>query len=74
MIVAPLLDGNRLIGVLGLAIRSSRPTGRQEQLLLQALAGRLAELIGSGSPDLGASAEQALDGFRASWAAATRSL
>ena len=37
MIVAPLLDGNRLVGVLGLAIRPSRATGRQELLLLQAL-------------------------------------
>jgi DNA-binding CsgD family transcriptional regulator len=73
MIVAPLLDGNRLIGVLGLAVRPSRPTGRKELLLLQALAGRLAELIGGGQ-EIGPGAEQALEGFRASWAAATRAV
>ena len=39
MIVVPLLSGNRLIGVLGIETRPSRPTGRQELLLLQALAG-----------------------------------
>jgi DNA-binding CsgD family transcriptional regulator len=71
MIVAPLLDGNRLIGVLGLAVRPSRPTGRRELLLLQALAARLAELIGAGR-EIGPGAEKALQGFRASWGAATR--
>jgi DNA-binding CsgD family transcriptional regulator/putative methionine-R-sulfoxide reductase with GAF domain len=72
MIVAPLLDSGRLIGVLGLEIRSSRPTGRQEQLLLQALAARIAELIATGGPRLGAGMVEALEGFRASWTATTR--
>lgn len=72
MLVAPLIDSGRLIGVLGLAIRSSRPTGRQEQLLLQALAGRIAELIASGSPQINTGIADALSGFRSSWAATTR--
>lgn len=72
MIVAPLLEGGRLIGVLGLAIRSSRATGRQELLLLQALAGRIAELIESGGPLIGGRIDQALAGFRTSWTSATR--
>ncbi|MEO8092133.1 MAG: LuxR C-terminal-related transcriptional regulator [bacterium] len=73
MIVAPMLDGDRLIGVIGLATRSSRPTGRQELLLLQALAGRVGELIQTGGPRVAAGIDQALRGFRASWASATRS-
>lgn len=72
MIVAPMLDGGRLIGVIGLATRPSRPTGRQELLLLQALAGRVGELIQKGGPRVGTGIEQALSGFRASWASATR--
>ena len=72
MIVAPMLDGGRLIGVIGLATRPSRPTGRQELLLLQALAGRVGELIQKGGPRVGAGIEQALRGFSASWASATR--
>ena len=72
MIVAPMLDSGRLIGVIGLATRSSRPTGRQELLLLQALAGRVAELIQSGGLRVADGIDQALRGFRASWASATR--
>ena len=72
MIVAPLLDENRLVGVLGLAIRPSRATGRQELLLLQALAGRLAALASAGGPHMGALSQQALESFRSSWASATR--
>ncbi len=72
MIVAPMLDGGRLIGVIGLATRSSRATGRQELLLLQALAGRVGEVIQTGGPKTRAGIEQALAGFRASWASATR--
>jgi DNA-binding CsgD family transcriptional regulator len=74
MIVAPLLQGSRLMGVLGLATRSSRPTGRQELLLLQALAGRIGELIQTGGPRVAIGIEQALNGFRASWASSTRPL
>ena len=72
MIVAPLLDNSRLVGVLGLAIRPSRATGRQELLLLQALAARLAELAAVGGPRMGELAQQALAGFRTSWAASNR--
>jgi DNA-binding CsgD family transcriptional regulator len=72
MIVAPMLDGNRLIGVIGLAARPSRATGRQELLLLQAFAGRLAEVIQAGGARLGAGVDEALRGFRASWASASR--
>jgi len=72
MIVTPLLEAGRLIGVLALAIRSSRATGRQELLLLQALGGRIAELIGTREPAVGERINEALAGFRTSWASATR--
>lgn len=71
MIVAPLLDGARLVGVLGLAVRRSRATGRQELLLLQALAGRLAQLLAEGRPGIETAVNSALAGFRASWATAS---
>jgi DNA-binding CsgD family transcriptional regulator len=74
MIVTPLLEAGRLIGVLALAIRSSRATGRQELLLLQALGGRIAELIGTREPAVGERIDEALAGFRTSWASATRPL
>jgi DNA-binding CsgD family transcriptional regulator len=72
MIVAPMLDDGRLVGVIALATRPSRATGRQELLLLQALAGRLAEVIRSGGPQLTAAVHAALSGFRASWTSASR--
>jgi DNA-binding CsgD family transcriptional regulator len=72
MVTAPLLDGGRLVGILGLTVRSSRATGRQELLLLQALAARLAELTVSGGERMGPLALEALAGFRSSWATATR--
>lgn len=74
MIVAPMVDSGRLIGVIGLATRSSRPTGRQELLLLQAFAGRIGEVIHTGGPQVSAGVEDALRGFRASWATAARPL
>jgi DNA-binding CsgD family transcriptional regulator len=73
MIVAPMLDANRLIGVIGLTARPSRATGRQELLLLQAFAGRLATVVRTGGPTLRAAIDEALRGFRASWASAPRS-
>jgi DNA-binding CsgD family transcriptional regulator len=70
MIVAPMLDDGRLVGAIALATRASRATGRQDLLLLQALAGRLAEVIRSGGPQLTGAVQAALSGFRASWTSA----
>jgi DNA-binding CsgD family transcriptional regulator len=72
MIVAPMLGRGRLVGVLGLTTRPSRPIGRQELLLLQAFAGRLAEIVEAGGEGAPARLDTALDRFRSSWAAATR--
>jgi DNA-binding CsgD family transcriptional regulator len=70
MIVAPMLHDGRLVGVIALATRPSRATGRQELLLLQALAGRLAEVVHSGGPQLTGAVDAALSAFRASWTSA----
>jgi DNA-binding CsgD family transcriptional regulator len=72
MIVVPMLGAGRVVGVLCLTTRSSRPTGRQELLLLQALTGRLAELIDAGGERAPERLHTALERFRASRAAATR--
>ena len=72
MIVAPMISGGRLVGVLGMSTRPSRPTGRRELLLLQAFAGRLAEVVQASGATAPARLLSALEGFRASWTSATR--
>jgi DNA-binding CsgD family transcriptional regulator len=72
MIVAPMLDDGRLVGVIALATRPSRATGRRELLLLQALAGRLGQVVRTGGPQLTGAVDAALSGFRASWTSASR--
>lgn len=72
VIVAPLVGGNRVAGVIGLGTRASRPAGRQELLLLQALAARVGELLDSDPSKLAAGVERAMAGFRESWAASAR--
>lgn len=72
MIVAPMLGGGRLVGVLSLTTRPSRPIGRQELLLLQAFGGRLADIVEAGGEHAPEHLHTALDRFRASWAGATR--
>jgi DNA-binding CsgD family transcriptional regulator len=73
LIAAPMLAGGRLLGVIALAARVSRPIGRSELLLLQAFATRVGEVLVAGS-DVGPRLERALDRFRASWSGAPRSL
>jgi DNA-binding CsgD family transcriptional regulator len=70
LIVAPMLAGGRLVGVLGLSMRPSRPVGRQEQLLLQAFAARVGEVVSAGGDSTQARLQQAFERFRFSWAAA----
>ncbi len=71
MIAAPIVGGGRLLGVIALAARVSRPVGRNEMLLLQAFATRVGDVLAGGSaiePRL----ERAMERFRASWSSATR--
>jgi DNA-binding CsgD family transcriptional regulator len=74
VIAAPMLSSGRLIGVVALATRPSRPTGRQELLLLQALSARLGEVIADGGERTAVRLADALEGFRSSWSSATRAL
>ncbi len=71
LIAAPMLGSGRLVGVIALAARVSRPIGRSELLLLQAFANRVGEIVAQGG-DAGPRLERAMDRFRASWSASTR--
>jgi hypothetical protein len=73
MIAAPMLAGGRLLGVIALATRVSRPIGRSELLLLQAFATRVGEVLLAGA-EIGPRLERALARFRASWAGTPRAL
>jgi DNA-binding CsgD family transcriptional regulator len=71
MIAAPMLGGGKLLGVIALAARGSRPVGRNEILLLQAFATRVGDVLIAGN-DVERRLERAMERFRASWSAATR--
>lgn len=71
-IAAPMLDDSRLVGVVGLITRSSRPAGHRELLLLQALAARLGQVVSAGGANAPERLRRAMERFRASWATATR--
>jgi DNA-binding CsgD family transcriptional regulator len=71
VLAAPILADGRLLGVLALATRTSRPTGRSELLLLQALANRIGEVLRSGN-DVDRQLDRAIERFSASWSAATQ--
>ena len=68
---APILGAGRLLGVIALTPRVSRPIGSSELLLLQAFAARVGEVLVAGG-DVSRRLERAMDRFRASWSAATR--
>jgi DNA-binding CsgD family transcriptional regulator len=72
VLAAPILADGRLVGVLALATRTSRPTGRSELLLLQALANRIGEVLRGGN-DVDRQLDRAIERFGASWSAATHS-
>lgn len=71
LLAAPILAGPQLLGLLALLARGSRPVGRTELLLLQALANHIGDVLGAGG-EVGAQLDQALRRFRTSWSAATR--
>jgi GAF domain-containing protein len=66
MLVTPMVSGGRLLGILCLEVRPSRPTSRRELLLLEAFGNRLADIL-SGGGDLAPALRSALQRFRASW-------
>ena len=73
VIVAPMVASGRLIGILGLAVRDSRPTGRGELLLAQAFATRVGEILAAGGAQGEARLKRALERFLTSWSATTGS-
>jgi DNA-binding CsgD family transcriptional regulator len=71
LIAAPMVGGGRLLGVIAMRPRPSRPIGRSEMLLLQAFANRVAEVI-LGGTEVDDRLARAMDRFSASWSAGPR--
>ena len=71
LIAVPVMGGGRLLWVIALGARVSRPIGRNELLLLQAFANRVGDVLASGG-DVKGPLAAAMEGFRASWSAAGR--
>jgi len=65
LLASPMTTGGRLTGVLALGIRPSRPTSRRELLLIEAFAGRVADIVATGLDS--AALRRALQRFKASW-------
>lgn len=66
VLATPMIGGGRLVGVLCMGVRSSRPVSRREMLLLEAFAHRVAEVLASELPPT-AQLQRAMQRFRASW-------
>jgi hypothetical protein len=71
VIAAPMIGRGRLLGVIALVARISRPIGRSELLLLQAFASRVGEILVGGG-DVDQRLDRAMERFRASWSTAPR--
>jgi DNA-binding CsgD family transcriptional regulator len=71
LIAAPMLGSGRLLGIVVLAARVSRPIGRSELLLLQAFSNRVADVLLAGR-DVEPRLERAMERFRASWSGSSR--
>ena len=74
LIAAPMIGAGRVLGVIALAARASRPVGRSEMLLLQAFANRVGEVVQAGGDDVGSRLERAMERFQASWSGTPPSL
>ena len=72
MICVPMTADGKLVGVICLTVRPSRLVGRNELLLLQAHAGRVAEVLLSADDDQERRLKVALKRFRASWSSSRR--
>lgn len=68
LIALPMMGGGRLLGVIALVARVSRPIGRNELLLLQVFSNRVGEVLASGG-DVSGPLAGAMEHFRASWSA-----
>jgi GAF domain-containing protein len=66
---APIVIAERMLGVLSLTTRPSRPTARSDLLLLQAFASRVGEILLSKRPDRAARLRRAFERLRTAWTA-----
>jgi hypothetical protein len=66
-----MIGSGRLVGVIALGARVSRPIGRNELLLLQAFANRVGEVLLAGG-DIGRRLDRAMQRFQASWSGSPR--
>lgn len=71
LMAAPMIGGGKLLGVIALGARTSRPIGRSELLLLQAFANRVGEVLLAGG-DTEQRLERAMQRFQASWSGTPR--
>ena len=71
VLAAPMIGSGRLVGVIALGARVSRPIGRNELLLLQAFANRVGEVLLAGG-DIGRRLDRAMQRFQASWSGSPR--
>ena len=69
-LAAPILSDGKLLGVIGLQTRTSRPAGQSELLVLQAFVNRVAEILRTGD-DVDRRLESTVERFGASWSATT---
>ena len=66
VLATPMVGGGRMMGVVCVGVRSSRPISRREMLLLEAFAHRIGEVLAS-EPAPGQHLQRAMTRFRASW-------
>jgi signal transduction protein with GAF and PtsI domain len=71
LIAVPIMGDGRLLGVIALCVRVSRPISRSELLLLQAFSNRVGEVLTTDG-NVTRPLVQAMERFRASWSAASR--
>jgi len=69
-LAAPILSDGKLLGVIGLQTRTSRPTGQSELLVLQAFVNRVAEILRAGD-NVDRRLESTVERFGASWSTTT---
>jgi hypothetical protein len=71
LLAAPMTGNGRLVGVIALGARVSRPIGRNELLLLQAFANRVGEVV-LAEGDVAARLHSAMQRFQVSWSGGPR--
>jgi DNA-binding CsgD family transcriptional regulator len=71
LLAAPIIGAGRLLGVIALSARVSRPVGRRELLLLHAFSTRIGEILVAGQ-DVAPQLEGAMERFRGSWSGPVR--